>query len=248
MIKPALNSIRIDFDARILSAAELFTKVAEDAKGNWNTIRGWEGHYPGHARRIVGLAFMQMVIAWDELVEATLVRYVAGASAPSGYSPSLLLGRAKSISHAYQLISGKPRYDASKHFMTWESWSSLLDIAGLYIKDSEPFSNLDAIQRQRLHDAKAIRNRVAHFSRKVREDFVAVAKSHIGLSPEKKLSKGYDVGQLLIDDSSKGFGSVNREPYFIHYAKLILECADIICPPKEEPIQKGEPTASSGSH
>ncbi|WP_324725977.1 hypothetical protein [Actomonas aquatica] len=245
MKKPALNSIREDFDARIMSAVELFAKVADDAKGNWNNINGWEGHYPGHARRIVGLAFMQMLIAWEELVEATLMRYIAGASAPSGYSPNLLLGHAKSISHAYQLISGKPKYDASKHFMSWDTWSTLLDTVGLYIKDAAPFSNLSALQKQRLHDAKVIRNRVAHFSKKVREDFVVVAKSHIGLSPDKKLSKGYDVGQLLIDESSKGFGSVKKEPYFIHYANLILACADVICPPNEEPIEPPQPTTIS---
>lgn len=229
----SLNSTRADFEDRIYSAAQLYFAVEKDARGHWDAIQGWEGLYPGHARRITALAFMQMVIAWDEFVESTLVRYVAGASAPSGYKPPYKLGSAKSLAHAYQLISGNPKFDAGSHFISWDSWKSVVDVATMFFDGGSPYANLTLIHRERLHDAKKIRNRVAHFSQKVRLDFVQTAKKHLGIAGDGKLKQGYDIGKLLADQSSKGFGKVKRQPYFIHYANMFLEMADIICPKNE---------------
>ena len=47
----------------------------------------------------------------------------------------------------------------------------------MFFESGAPFSNLTQLQRERLSDAKKIRNRVAHFSQKVRADFVLTAKS-----------------------------------------------------------------------
>lgn len=237
----SLNSTRSDFDERIISAANLFAVVQKDAEGHWDAIQGGEGLYPGHARRIAALAFMQMVIAWEELVEATFVRYVAGAPAPSGYRPPMRLGAAKTLSHAYQLISGNPKFDSEKHFLSFDSWATVIETASMFFDHGEPFSRLSQLHRERLHDAKKIRNRVAHFSQKVRLDFVQTAKKHLGIPDTAKLKQGYDIGQLLVDESSKGFGKVKKQPYFIHYANLFLEMADVICPasasdPAVEPV------------
>jgi len=231
--EPSLRSVRDEFDSGIQSAVQLYCAAEKDARGHWHAITGWAGLYPGHARRIVALAFMQMVIAWEELVEGSLIRYLAGAPAPSGYRPRLRIGPAKSLAHAYQLISGNPKFEASKHFLSWDSWGSFVDTAALFLEGAEPFSKLTPLQRERLHDAKKIRNRVAHFSQKVRKDFAQIAKKHLGIPENGKLKQGYDVGQLLVDESSKGFGKVKKGPYFIHYANLMLAIADIICPPKE---------------
>lgn len=61
-------------------------------------------------------------------------------------------------------------------------------------------------------------------------DFVQTAKKHLGVPHDGKLKQGFDIGQLLIDESSKGFGNVSKGHYFILYANLFLSVADIICP------------------
>jgi hypothetical protein len=89
--------------------------------------------------------------------------------------------------------------------MTWSSWSDVVDRAQLFFQAGAPFSTLTHLQRDRLTDAIRIRNRIAHSSTKVRNDFNEVARRHLGLAPDKRLSQGYDVGQLLLDKSTKCF-------------------------------------------
>ena len=44
------------------------------------------------------------------------------------------------------------------------------------------------------------------------------------------MKQGTDIGQLLLDESSKGLGKVAKAPYFLLYANLFLAAANVICP------------------
>jgi hypothetical protein len=229
--KPALNAIRKSFDKKLQRAADLFSAVYVFAEGTWDAINGWEALYPGQARRVVALSFLQVVISWEDFIESCFVRYLMGATSPSGFAPQLRLGPASSISHAYQLASCDPKFRVGSHYMTWSSWSDVVDRAQLFFQAGAPFSTLTHLQRDRLTDAIRIRNRIAHSSTKVRNDFNEVARRHLGLAPDKKLSQGYDVGQLLLDKSTKCFAKgLKQATYFEHYAHLFYEMADHICP------------------
>ncbi len=61
--KPALNAIRKSFDKKLQGAADLFSAVYVFAEGTWDAINGWEALYPGQARRVVALSFLQAVIS-----------------------------------------------------------------------------------------------------------------------------------------------------------------------------------------
>jgi hypothetical protein len=113
------------------------------------------------------------------------------------------------------------------------SWSDVVDRAQLFFQAGAPFSTLTDLQRDRL--TGDIRNRIAHSSTKVRNDFNEVARRHLGLAPDKKLSEGYDVGQLLLDKCTKCFAKgLKQAIYFEHYAHLFYEMADHICPAPTE--------------
>jgi hypothetical protein len=229
--KPALITIKKDFIAKIDSANDLFDAVQPLAFGNEAAIKGNAALFPGQARRVVGLAFMQMVMAMEDLVEASLVRYLAGATSPSGYAPPLRLSTASSLGHAYQLLSGNPDHKAESQYLSWTDWGATIKLAKVFLKDGEPFSSLTPLERSRLADSIKIRNRVAHFSGKCRSDFNAVARSYLGLSPEDKLKQGYMVGQLLVEKSNKHFGpSCGTKFYFKHFHKLFTDVGTKICP------------------
>lgn len=233
--RPALNTIRATFDQRLEGAIDLFSAVSPLAGGTWDAINGWEALYPGQARRVVALAFLQIVISWEDFVESCFVRYLMGASSPTGFAPLLRLGVASSISHAYQLVSGDPKFRVGTHFITWTTWSDVVERAKVFFQDGAPFANLTPLQRDRLADAIRIRNRVAHTSAKVRQDFVEIARRHLGLPEDKKLSQGYDVGQLLLDRSTKCFGKGTKQAtYFEHYAQLFYDIANHVCPIRQE--------------
>lgn len=243
----SLLSVRKTFDEQINSSVGLYFAVETDAKGHWHNITGWDGLAPGHSRRIVGLAFMQMVIAWDEFVEAVLVRYVGGASAPNGYKPESRIAAARSLQHAYQLLSGNPKFRLGMHHLQLNSWRDVKETASVFLVKGKPFSAVTEMQMDRLVDSKKIRNRVAHFSPKARQGFITVAKAHLGLAHRDTLPRGYDVGRLLLDKSSKGFSKVDHETYFIHYANLFLCLAEVICP-IGEPNMRVERTGVAAVH
>jgi|ERR1700730_8551535 len=138
--KPALNAIRKSFDKKLQRAADLFSAVYVFAEGTWDAINGWEALYPGQARGVVALSFLQVVISWEDFIESCFVRYLMGATSPSGFAPQLRLGPASSISHAYQLASCDPKFRVGSHYMTWSSWSDVVDRAQLFFRlDCECF-------------------------------------------------------------------------------------------------------------
>lgn len=227
---PSLNTVSRTFITRVQSSADLYGTVEEFALGTWHSIQGWEVLYPGQARRIVALAFMNLVVGWEEFVEACFVRYLAGSSAPSGWKPKLRLSACKSLDHAYALIAGRADFDVTKQYLNWSSWPEVESRALVFFPRGKPFTALSEMQRQRLKDAQIIRNRVAHSSSKCREDFKQVARQFCGLSGSQKLPKGIDVGQVLLDTSGRGFHDARKESLFIHYANLFCDLAELIAP------------------
>lgn len=228
---PALSTVCKRFGGAIQSAADLYSAVRPFSEGTWDSINGWEPIYPGQARRIVSLAFLQIVIGWEDFVEATFIRYLAGAMSPSAYTPVLRLGTAKSLSHAYQLATGEPGYDPQKHFGKWNNWKDIEELAKVFFDSGRPFTNLTQHEKQRLSAAIYIRNRVAHSSSKCRSDFVRVSKEHLGISTKSALPQGFSVGHLLLTSSKRLFGpNAEEKPYFEHYLDVFESAAKRICP------------------
>lgn len=228
---PALTTIRKQFDATLKSAEDLYNAVKPFADGTWDSINGVEALYPGQARRVVSLAFLQVVIGWEDFVEAVFVRYLVGAESPSGYSPNLRLAPAKSLGHAYQLASGDPEHVPNKHFISWNKWKNVEALAKVFFDAGRPFTNITDHEKQRLADCVVIRNRIAHSSKKCKADFIKAAKSHLKLKSEDKLSQGFSAGQLLLTSSCVLFGNnAEQKPFFEHYLGLVQVCADRICP------------------
>lgn len=225
-INPSLKSTRTMFEKRLMSALSLYSYAETTANGTWESIVGWEPLHPRQAQKIVALCFMDIVTGWEDFVESCFIRYLTGASSPSGYKPSLRSGNARSILHAYQLASGKPSFKIGTHYLQWQSWSDVIEAANVFLEKGQPFSLLSQLQRDRLRDATKIRNRVAHASAKCLKDFGVVSRHHV-----QKVHQGYSVGQLLINKSNKCFGSAApNQTYFMHYWHLFDNLTKIICP------------------
>src|SRR4051794_9564130 len=75
------------------------------------------GLHPKYAQQVIELAFMGVVAAWEEFLERSLVRYLAGARTASGYRPIPKHGAANNIQHAYELLSQDPNYDATRNYL-----------------------------------------------------------------------------------------------------------------------------------
>jgi hypothetical protein len=236
---PKLNSVRNEFVRIISSAVNIFLAVFQYTEKDriYAGIQGEEPLHPAQVKRIIAFSFTQVISAWEQFIQDSFMRYMIGASSPSGYKPQLRIGPCKSYIHAWQVLTGKIGFDPDRDFIGWTSWQIITDRAKIYFEEGHPFTLLGQPDTQRIADAVALRNRVVHGSSRCIEKFKKVAKEHLRLSVEDKLNPGYGVGDLLIHEPlifPKNPEITPETPefnnYFISYANLFLEAAYKIAP------------------
>ncbi|MCL4687188.1 MAG: hypothetical protein KJ007_01335 [Burkholderiales bacterium] len=179
------------------------------------------------------LAFLGLLAAWDEFLEQTFVRYLAGAEARNGYKPTLRLGRTGGLAHSYHAISGDPSFDPARNYSRFSDPKWVIAISKIYFENGSPYAGLLHANLEILQHATKLRNRVAHDSLKSREDFKKTAKIHLGLQPGQPLRQGYSVGDLMLTKADLLFGQETKNkdlPYFMAYALKLRAMAQRICP------------------
>jgi len=188
------------------------------------------GVHPKHTRQVVELAFMGIVAAWEEFLERSLVRYLAGARTDSGYRPTHKFGQAKNINHAYEVLSQDPAYDPQKRYLKVTEPKWVWKSADFFFR-KHPYSCVRD-KADLLKHASSIRNRVAHSSEKCRADFKATAVYFLQ-PPNATLTQGYGPGNLLLEPVRRHFGqkAVQRgDNHFHAYADLYEWLAKQIVP------------------
>jgi len=163
--------------------------------------------HPKYKVQVVELAFMGVVAAWEEFLEATLVRYVAGAKTASGYAPTPKYGLASNLSHSYQVISGRTTFNPVSDYLKVSDPSWVTGKAR-FVFSAHPYTCLTP-KAQLLDAATKIRNRVAHASSKCRADFKVVALRFLGLPADGKLKQSYAAGDLLLAPTTVAFGAAH---------------------------------------
>lgn len=184
----------------------------------WEAIQGYEALHPGQAKKIISLAFLDMISQWEIFIENCFIRFLAGATYSDGTIPPLRIKGCASIQQAYQLLTLKETYDPNNSYLSFNSWSQVEDKAKIFFSNGEPFTALTNTEKQRLKDAVIIRNRVAHYSHKCRNQFKLIAKKLLNIN---KLYSGFSVGDLLITETNKHFNNNKQQTIFFHYYELI---------------------------
>jgi hypothetical protein len=173
---------------------------------------------------------MGVIAAWEEFLERTLVRYVAGAATDSGYAATPKFGRATDLGHAYELLSQDANYDPLKHYLKVSDARWVWRTADFFFAQHTygaltPKSNL-------LSNANRIRNRIAHDSDKCKADFKSSAVWF--LQPANgNLSRGLSPGALLLTTATRNFGNqINATgvSHFEAYMRVYEELANGIVP------------------
>ena len=219
---PKVDHLRKVFLRSVASAESLYESVRKvgSIRSNASSPR----LHTEHVRRVIELAFLGVIGSWEEFVEQTLVRYIAGAKCDNGYKPILRLNKAAGINHAYHLISGDPNFDPGTGFIGLSNPSTTVDIAKLFLDGGRPYSSALKEKEELLIHANCLRNRVAHSSTKAREDFKKTARRFLS---QDKLIQGYRVGDLLVDQAVRHFGSsaANRQLTFF---KAYMEMFEVL--------------------
>jgi len=199
---PKVTHIRDAFLAEIATARSLVAAVR--ALPQQVHPNAPQGIHPKHVRQITGLAFMGVIAAWEEFLEGTLVRYLAGAATDSGYKATPKFGRATNLGHGYELLSQDANYDPLKHYLKVSDARWVWRTADFFFAQHEyglltPKSDL-------LSNSNRIRNRIAHDSDKCKADFKSVAVWF--LQPANgNLTRGFSPGALLLSTATRNFGN-----------------------------------------
>ena len=194
-----VDHLRLNLAADIESARSLATAALQ-----LQAVNQPGRLHPKHVRRIVELAFLGVVAEWDGFVEQAFVRYLCGAATNTGCAPTLAVGRARNIQHAYAIVSQSATYNPTQQYLRFSDARWTLQKAGFFFAGVTPFDALRA-HLARLQDAVAIRNRVAHNSSKSRADFKGVALAYVNPGGGT-LSQGYRAGDLLLTPATRHFG------------------------------------------
>jgi len=102
------------FEERLASSEDLFRIVYPVAHGDNAPVEG--SLTQSQSSRVVSLAFLQMVTAWEDFLQCVFLRYMLDAPSPSGYKPKLLKPVLKTLDLAFALLCNNPK-------QTYLSWS-----------------------------------------------------------------------------------------------------------------------------
>jgi len=200
-------------------------------------------YQPRVAQKVVGLAFLSAVAAWEQFVEHVFFGYMAGAASGSGYSPVLLLGPCKNRSHALCVLGAASGGEPTRT-LRWNDWAWVTHVARVFFRSGEPFSLLDAVSVARLRDAQVVRNRVAHDSTKARHQFKRCVNALEGEAVDKALPRGFSPGEFLANEVPPGcFSSFTVYPaaqhmwgdFFECFASMFFEASVVLSPTADRP-------------
>ena len=225
---PKVNHVKKQFKLELAAARNLVSVIESLPRQTRN--KNGNGIHPKHVNQVVELAFMGIVAAWEEFLERSLVRYLAGAKTDTNYSPTHKYGRANTISHAYEILSQDARYDPQKHYLKVSDPKWVLSTAEFYFSSHQYNclqNNLDLLKK-----ANLIRNRVAHGSDKCKKDFKDTAIWFLQPANDS-LTQGFSPGSLLTKNVIRHFGaqviSLNKS-HFSAYLDLYEQLSDTIIP------------------
>ncbi|WP_339427317.1 hypothetical protein [Pseudomonas sp. RA_105y_Pfl1_P41] len=220
--KPKVNHVRDEFIAEINTARNLV--VAIRGLPRWSPKSTGAAIHTKHVNQVVELAFMGLVASWEEFLERSLVRYLAGAATDKNYSPVPKYGSADSISHAYELLSQDSKYDPLKNYLKVSDPRWVYRTADFFFR-SHPYGVLNP-KTDLIRHASAIRNRVAHSSDKCRSEFKKTALDFLG--PAKtSLSSGYSPGTFLLAPAQRIFTGPAIQKNISHFEAFATMFEDL---------------------
>jgi len=231
--KMAGRPARIETDRRSFDAARLSSDNLVTAVRPYLTISYVDRAQPlrrKQAERILSYSFMTLMGSWEELVQLTYLKYLVGAASPAGTRPTLIATPQPTLLDAARFLTGKPHFNPSQHYHMWPTWNKLVNDANRHFQSGIPFSSVSQSDRALLGYAQAIRNRVAHRSKKCITHFLASARPHLGLPPNAALPQGMDAGRLLSTAVTHLFPVRPGQIYYEAYSNLLYRLSRIIAP------------------
>ncbi len=155
-------------------------------------------YQPNVAAKVVGLAFLSAVAAWEDFVEDVYLSYLCGYQAPNGYAPRLRAGRAQNKTHALLLAAGESNEKEAERKLRWSNFKWVQALSTVHFVPNNVFTAVADQDVAWLDLAQIVRNRVAHNSEKAKSQYKAALNRLMREKPDSPLPRGFSPGKFLI--------------------------------------------------
>lgn len=232
----AQSRAKQDFLASLETACRIYGPARELCKYNYESFEG-SFYQPNVEAKIVGLAFLSAVAAWEDFISNIYLGYLSGYRAPNGYTPELQAGKASNKSHALLLAAGEYNLREAERRMRWGSFRWVRSLSKVHFKAGNLFETVGDSDIEWLDLAVIIRNRVAHNSVKSKQLFKEAVNKLIGEPKCTPLPSGFSPGWLLtslLESHPKlkilSSDEHNWDDLFEGYITLWCRIAEHLCP------------------
>ena len=168
---------------------------------------------------LAALALLKIQLAWEGFVEDTFLRYLCGARSASGFQPTLLQARQRSVNNALQSLLA-PRQD----FLNWSVWNTE-NRATTHFDNGDPYVPAIAYVRGTLVEMATVRNRIAHASDYSANEFRGVVRARLGHVP-----RGMTPGRFLLREVPGPGGAAAIFRIIDDYGMKVIAASTLIVP------------------
>lgn len=187
-----------------MTALRIYGPARHQCRRDYDAIHFAEYH-PVVAAKIIGLAFLSALTAWEDFLSEVFLGYMCGYQALNGYSPRLRTGPSHNRTHAIQVLTAEENPREAERRTRWNGIKRVQSVASIHFLTGDPFTSMDGQVTLHIEWATTIRNRVAHNSDKARAQFKDVANRLLQRPAVTAVGRGFSPGQLLISDSLNTF-------------------------------------------
>ena len=156
-------------------------------------------YQPNVAVKIIGLAFLSAVAAWEDFVEEIYLGYLCSYPAPNGYRPKLRIGSAQNKAHALLLAAGESKPTEAERKLRWNSFKWIKSLSEVHFTKENVFLQVTDDDIAWLDLAQVVRNRVAHNSNKAKQQYKSALNKLMKEPISTPLPRGFAPGKFLID-------------------------------------------------
>ncbi|MDE2466031.1 MAG: hypothetical protein KGO02_20290 [Alphaproteobacteria bacterium] len=225
-----------EFFASLNTALRIYGPAREMCRFTYESFE--ESTYqPNVAAKVVGLAFLSAVAAWEDFVEEVYLGYLCGYPAPNGHIPKLRVGPAQNKTHAMALAAGESNEHEAARKLKWGNFKWVQALSFIHFSRDNVFANIAAADVTWLDLAQIVRNRVAHNSDKAKAQYKTALNRLLNEHPNSPLPRGFGPGKFLIytTDADQRLRPLMQEDHhwpdvFEGYVSLWSRLADDLCP------------------
>ncbi len=234
--RTAQAASKASLELSLQTALRIYSPARHQCRRDYDAIH-FADYHPAVAAKIIGLAFLSALTAWEDFLSEVFLGYMCGYQTPNGYAPRLRTGASQNRTHAIQVLTGEKNPKDAERKTRWNSIKWVQSVSSIHFRSGDPFTSMHRDVSQHLEWATTIRNRVAHNSDKARFQFREVTNLLLRRPAGTAIGRGFSPGQLLISTSPNTFPAPELDyahetwgDNFEAYISLFLEEARRIVP------------------